>query len=74
MDFLVDRANSNGDEGAGDISTAAVGEGESQAGFVQVSNAVVKNMACATFSVKGRRVIVRTTRPALDSELAYIVN
>jgi hypothetical protein len=28
MDFLVDRANSKGDEGAGDISTAAVGEGE----------------------------------------------
>jgi hypothetical protein len=26
MDFLVDRANSNGDEGAGDVSTAAVGE------------------------------------------------
>jgi hypothetical protein len=35
---------------------------------------VVKNLACATFSVKGRCVILRTTRPALDSELAYIVN
>jgi hypothetical protein len=26
MDFLVDRAKSNGDEGAGDIRAAAVGE------------------------------------------------